>query len=104
MKAVKPKNGAKTRKGMNLARQEPGRARRQSCRLEPRIDAALAAEGIGSLIVHIARIALATLREIFDESAYERFLSRTHMTSSAHAYAAFLHDKESGKPPRPRCC
>ena len=33
-----------------------------------------------------ARILLATLREIFDESAYERFLQRTQMAPSRVAY------------------
>jgi len=47
---------------------------------------------------------LATLREIFDESAYERFLRRTHVASSAQAYAAFRKESENAKARRPRCC
>ena len=35
-----------------------------------------------SRLVKAARVALATLREIFDESAYERFLRRKQMLSS----------------------
>jgi hypothetical protein len=54
--------------------------------------------------VNAARIALATLREIFDEAAYARFLSRTRMTSSAKAYAAFRQEFEEGKARRPKCC
>ena len=57
-----------------------------------------------SRILHAARILLATLREIFDESAYARFLSRTQMASSPQAYAAFWRDRESNQKPRPRCC
>jgi hypothetical protein len=51
-----------------------------------------------------ARILLATLREIFDEAAYERFLHRTQMTSSQIAYAAFWRERELNQARRPRCC
>ena len=51
-----------------------------------------------------ARILLATLREIFDESAYERFLLRTQMTPSRFAYAAFLRERGHSQARRPRCC
>ena len=51
-----------------------------------------------------ARIALATLREIFDEAAYERFLQRNHMVPSATAYAAFRQEFEEAKTRRPKCC
>jgi len=51
-----------------------------------------------------ARILFATLREIFDESAYARFLSRAEMASSPEAYAAFWRERESSQKPRPRCC
>jgi len=44
------------------------------------------------------------LEEIFDESAYTRFLQRTGRTSSPQAYAAFRHDCELAKARRPRCC
>ena len=55
-------------------------------------------------IIVVARILLATLREIFDEAAYARFLSRTQMPSSPGAYAAFWRERESSQKPRPRCC
>jgi hypothetical protein len=48
--------------------------------------------------------ALATLREIFDESAYDRFLNRTSMTSSPATYAAFCRELEEAKARRPKCC
>ena len=51
-----------------------------------------------------ARILLATLREIFDEAAYSRFLGRRQMASSAAAYAAFWHERETGDVRRPKCC
>jgi len=50
-----------------------------------------------------AHILISTLREIFDEAAYTRFLERTHMRSSPSAYAAFWHEREN-KAPKPRCC
>jgi len=45
-----------------------------------------------------------TLREIFDESAYRRFLARQGTTSSPAAYAAFMHEYAEMKARRPRCC
>ena len=47
---------------------------------------------------------VSALREIFDESAYTRFLNRRQMTSSREAYAAFCREYEAAKGRRPRCC
>ena len=47
---------------------------------------------------------MAALREIFDESAYMRFLSRNRMSSSSRAYAAFLREQENAKARLPKCC
>ena len=49
------------------------------------------------------QIFVCTLREIFDEAAYTRFLQRTRMTSSPAAYAAFWRERET-RAPKPRCC
>ncbi len=49
-------------------------------------------------------IVAATLREIFDESAYVRFLNQRHLESSRAAYAAFRQEHEVAKASRPRCC
>lgn len=46
---------------------------------------------------------LATLREIFDESAYRRFLQRTGQGHCRASYREFLSERQSAKP-RPRCC
>jgi len=55
-------------------------------------------------MVKAARILLATLREIFDEAAYQRFLSRSGLPSCPDAYAAFWRERQSG-PVRPtKCC
>jgi hypothetical protein len=45
-----------------------------------------------------------TLREIFDESAYQRFLERSHLESSPNAYVIFQKENEQLKSRRPRCC
>jgi hypothetical protein len=44
------------------------------------------------------------LREIFDESAYSRFLERRGVTSSREAYAEFLREGQATRERRPRCC
>ena len=54
--------------------------------------------------VTAGRILLAILREIFDESAYERFLTRTRVESSPKAYAAFRQEFEESETRRPKCC
>ncbi len=46
----------------------------------------------------------AILREIFDESAYERFLTRRSLPSSREAYAVFLQESEQTRTTKPRCC
>ena len=46
----------------------------------------------------------ATLREIFDENAYDRFLARTHRARSAESYQAFMRERETGMAKRARCC
>lgn len=45
-----------------------------------------------------------TLQEIFEESAYARFLVRQGVASSREAYSAFLRESESSRVRRPRCC
>lgn len=50
------------------------------------------------------RLLHAALREIFDESAYARFLERQSQASSPAAYRDFLRDGETARARRPRCC
>jgi hypothetical protein len=47
---------------------------------------------------------VATLREVFDEAPYARFLARSGMHSSREAYALFLSEDDRVKARRPRCC
>lgn len=49
-------------------------------------------------------IVVATLREIFDESAYARFIARTQLASSPGSYATFQREQEAAKTQRPKCC
>jgi len=45
-----------------------------------------------------------TLREIFDESAYERYLHRNGIQHSAVSYRQFMREREIAITTRPRCC
>lgn len=55
-------------------------------------------------IVKVGCLLLATLREIFDEAAYQRFLTRSQLQTSPDAYAAFWRERQSD-PVRPsKCC
>ncbi len=61
----------------------------------------------GSLLSTLSRIAsviLSMLQEIFDESAYQRFLDRSRLESSPKAYAIFRQETEQSQSRRPRCC
>ena len=51
-----------------------------------------------------ARIFLAVLREVFDESSYARFLQRAHIASSPEAYAEFWRERAQSHSRRQRCC
>jgi hypothetical protein len=50
------------------------------------------------------RILLETLREIFDENAYTRFLARQGSSASRESYEAFQRENEAARARRPRCC
>lgn len=50
------------------------------------------------------RTLMDTLREIFDEAAYARFLERQGAASSVQAYATFRRECDEAKLRRPKCC
>jgi hypothetical protein len=50
------------------------------------------------------RTLIAALREIFDESAYVRFLERHNLPDSRASYANYLRESSSQRERRPRCC
>jgi hypothetical protein len=52
----------------------------------------------------LCRTLLATLREIFDESAYDRFLLRNNAARSIASYRAFTRERDASMQRKPRCC
>jgi hypothetical protein len=55
--------------------------------------------------IRTAAVLLAeTIREIFDENSYARFLARTGLMNSRAAYAEFLEQEARHRERRPRCC
>lgn len=52
----------------------------------------------------VYKLVWATLREIFDESAYSRFLVREKLTPSRDAYQLFATECARRNEQRPRCC
>jgi hypothetical protein len=47
---------------------------------------------------------ISCLREIFDESAYMRFLRQRQTSSSPESYAEFCRQRAAATARRPRCC
>jgi hypothetical protein len=62
------------------------------------------AAAVPTWFVGATRLLLCTLREIFDESAYSRFLASHGLSSCPSAYAAFMREQENIKARRPKCC
>ena len=52
----------------------------------------------------ILEVLVATLREIFDENAYARYLARTGVAASRESYAGFLAERRAAEQRRVRCC
>jgi hypothetical protein len=50
------------------------------------------------------RLVMETLHEIFDESAYARFLRSRGLANSREAYALYLRETNATQERRPRCC
>ena len=50
------------------------------------------------------QIVVATLREIFDEAAYERFLRRRALKAGRASYREFLAESRELRERKPRCC
>jgi hypothetical protein len=61
-------------------------------------------EGILHCFAALKATFTAILREIFDESAYDRFLRYRGLQPSAASYANFRAEHEHAKSVRPRCC
>jgi hypothetical protein len=56
------------------------------------------------LMNRVMRTIRAVVREIFDESAYDRFLLRTHASRSVASYRAFTRERDAAIVKKPRCC
>jgi hypothetical protein len=52
----------------------------------------------------VLQVVLSVMRELFDESAYARFLQRNSLAESRQSYAAFLKEQKASKATRVRCC
>ena len=50
------------------------------------------------------RIIRAILRDVFEESAYERFCTREKVEVSSESYARFLRETEQATQQRVGCC
>lgn len=55
-------------------------------------------------IVRSFTVFVAMLQEIFDESAYQRFLNRSHLQCSPSSYEVFRQEAEQSRSRRPKCC
>jgi len=55
-------------------------------------------------VIEIMQTIKATLREVFDESAYDRFLLRTRESRSVASYRAFTRERDAAMLKKPRCC
>ena len=57
-----------------------------------------------SLFTKAIRTLRAALREIFDESPYDRFLQRTKSSRSVTSYRDFARERDAALLKKPRCC
>lgn len=80
---------------------KPISARRDS---RPRLSSKGTSGSLPSALSRVVAVIKATLQEIFDESAYQRFLNRSGLQSSCGAYAIFRQENEQDRSRRPRCC
>ena len=54
--------------------------------------------------MNFVRVIRAVLREIFEESAYERFCAREQIGVSRESYTLFLRETDQARQHRARCC
>jgi hypothetical protein len=57
-----------------------------------------------ALLRNVMETIRAALREIFDESAYDRFLLRTNSSRSVGSYRNFTRERDAALLKKPRCC
>jgi hypothetical protein len=61
-------------------------------------------EALKNVLVAVWQTIRAMLSEIFDESAYDRFLLRTHESRSITSYRDFTRERDADTVKKPRCC
>jgi hypothetical protein len=71
---------------------------------KPRLSGRAKLVFLTSQVTGAAALLASALREIFDEAAYTRFLSRHGLSVSRDSYAAFLREQELIKSRPHRCC
>lgn len=54
--------------------------------------------------MRVLRLLRAVLREIFEETAYERFCARTQAERGRLSYAEFLRESNNRRTSKIRCC
>jgi hypothetical protein len=64
----------------------------------------MSASPIHKRLRQVFRILRATLGEIFEETAYARFLERHGLRTSRESYALFLRETEVSRGRKVRCC
>ena len=57
-----------------------------------------------SRLQHAMAVLVSVAQEIFDETAYQRFLNRTQMQAGAESYAEFRKEQDELRARRTRCC
>jgi Selenoprotein, putative len=57
-----------------------------------------------ALLRRAVEILKSTICEIFDESAYDRFLARTRSERSVSSYREFMRERENAMARKQRCC
>ena len=72
--------------------------------IRPRLSSRAKRKDGFAVLSRMASVILSILQEIFDESAYQRFLEKSRLESSPKAYAIFRQETEHAQSRRPRCC
>lgn len=98
------KRSAKDTSGFKSSPCSPVHAVVKAFRVHPANASRRVIHSLRNAIHVVIGLASATLREIFDEAPYHRFLIRNHQNASAQSYAAFRRDHEALTVRRPRCC
>ena len=101
------KRGEETCERLTTEAQRHGESRRNSVFFDHPITRSRAITRSSLVPAAFKRMILivrATLREIFDESAYDRFLLRTQASRTTASYREFMRERDAALVKKPRCC